>query len=144
MKAYLAGVEYDEITKLEYNLFGSDFGVEYSRHGGAALVSDPLSQTIWKGSAHGSGSQVLKEPLETGVWSVVVMNADGSAGVGVDGSFGMSVPFVFRVGLGLLLGGVFAAAVAGGMIFWGARQQVPRPRTESRSTSENRISSEAR
>ena len=129
MKAYLADVEYDEITKLEYNLFGSDFRVDYSRHGGGARVSDRRSQTIWKGSAHGSGSQVLKEPLETGVWSVVVMNADGSAGVGVDASFGMSVPYVFRVGLGLLLVGVFAAAVAGGIIFWGVRRQVPRPLT---------------
>ncbi len=103
-------------------------------------MSDPRSQTIWKGSAHGSGSQVLKEPLETEIWSVVVMNADGSAGVSVDGSFGMSVPFVFRVGLGLLLGGVFAAAVAGGMIFWGVRRQVPRPLTGSSLTSENRMS----
>ncbi len=143
VKAYLADVDYDEITNLEYNLFGSDFSVDYSRHGGGAPASDPRSQTFWKASVDGSGSQVLKEPLETGVWSVVVMNADGSAGVGVDGSFGMSVPFVFRVGLGLLLGGVFAAAVAGGMIFWGARRQVPRPRTGSRSISENRISSEA-
>ncbi len=106
-------------------------------------MSGPLSLTIWKGSVHGSGTQVLREPLETGGWSVVVMNADGSAGVSVDGSFGMSVPFVFRMGLGLLLGGVFAAAVAGGMIFWGARRQVPHPRTESRSTSESRISQEA-
>jgi uncharacterized membrane protein YdfJ with MMPL/SSD domain len=140
VKAYLAGVEYDEIVKLHYNPFGSDFSVDYSRHEGGSPPADPMSQAFWKVSTHGAGTQVLKEPLETGVWSVVVMNADGSAGVDVDGSFGMSVPFVFRTGLGLLLGGVFTFVIAGGMIFLGARRpsSAPRPmRVADRSTEEH-------
>ncbi len=125
VKAYLAEVEYDEITELHYNPFGSDFRVDYSRHGGGSPPADPMSQAFWKVSTHGAGTQVLKEALETGVWSVVVMNADGSAGVDVDATFGISVPFAFRIGLGLLLGGVFIFVIAGGMIFLGVRRSSP-------------------
>ena len=49
MRAYLADVEYDEITKLEYHLFGSVFRVDYSRPGGEAPVSDPLSPNHLEG-----------------------------------------------------------------------------------------------
>ena len=121
VKAYFAGVEYDEIKELHYGPFRTDFRIDYRRYTGGSTPTQPASQTFWKASAHGAGTQVLKTPLETGVWSVVVMNADGSAGVDVDGSFGMSVPFVFRIGLGLLLGGVFVMLIATGMVVLGAR-----------------------
>ena len=51
--------------------------------------------------------QRLQWDLESGQWAVVVMNADGSRGVGADASVGVKSDWVLPVGLGLLGGFAF-------------------------------------
>ncbi len=108
---YLRGVEYDEIVKWETD--DSELDVEYDTHNGTAVPEPPASQD-WAASVHGIGTQTLEWKPESGNWVLVVMNEDGSAGVNVDGTVGAKVPWIFRVGVGLLVAGV--VVLVGGII----------------------------
>ena len=79
----------------------------------------PIDTDIWVASAHGSGAQTLEWDLQSGQWSVVVMNADGSAGVSVDASAGARASWVLPVGIGLLAGGLLVVAIGGVMVVVG-------------------------
>ena len=110
--AYLRGVAHDEITDFEVD----PFSVERTRHAGTAAPPAPTQEPFWTRSASGSGRQAISWPVQTGRWAVVVMNADGSAGVHTRVGVGAKVPVVLWVGLGalaagavLLVGGGFAA-----------------------------------
>jgi hypothetical protein len=65
--------------------------------------------------------------VESGNWSAVVMNADGSPGVAAQTTVGAEVPSLKWIAIGTLIAGVLFA-VGGGLLLWvGAR----RPRTAS-------------
>jgi hypothetical protein len=108
--AYLSGVQIDEVSDVELD----PFQASYTPRPGDALPTPPGDVSIWAASASGPGSQTLVWPAEEGDWSVVVMNADGSPSVDADIAAAATAPFVFRVGLGLLLGGavILLAALA--------------------------------
>ena len=57
----------------------------------------PGGLQIWVASEQGSGKQTLNWEIEDGDYSVVVMNADGSAGVDADISTGANVPFLDEI-----------------------------------------------
>jgi hypothetical protein len=63
--------------------------------------------------------------LERGSWSVVVMNADGSAGVAVGFEAGARIPLLAGIGIGLLIGGLLLAAAAAALLVWGTRSPAP-------------------
>jgi hypothetical protein len=75
---------------------------------------EPTSQTFWTESVSGTGTQTVTAEVPAGEWSVVVMNADGSAGVGADLSVGATLPIIGRVAFNaLVIGGVlFLAGIA--------------------------------
>jgi hypothetical protein len=54
----------------------------------------------------GTGTQTLEWKPKQGDWAVVVMNADGSAGVTTQSTFGAKVTFLAEVGLALLAAGL--------------------------------------
>ena len=81
----------------------------------------PGTRRFWAARAAGAGTQTLVWPVEDGDWSVVVMNADGSPGVRVHLSAGAKVAFVFRVGLGLAIGGALLLILGIVLIVLGAR-----------------------
>src|SRR5262249_23144938 len=54
-------------------------------HAGRASADPPARETIWAASTQGSGEQTLVWTPREGAWSVVFMNADGSAPVAVRG-----------------------------------------------------------
>jgi hypothetical protein len=119
VKAYLAGVEHHEITKLEI----IPFELEYRRHAGDSTPAPPTVRPFWTESAYGAGTQTLTWPIEKGVWSFVVMNGDGSAGVDVDMKLGAKVPLVLGIGVGLLVAGILVLLAGSTMVFFGARTQ---------------------
>ena len=108
--AYLSGVGIDEISDVELD----PFQASYTPRPGDTLPAPPGDVSIWAASSSGIGTQTLDWPAEEGEWSVVVMNADGSANVDADIAAAAKAPFIFRIGLGLLVGGivVLLAAVA--------------------------------
>ena len=72
-------------------------------------------------SESGAGEQVLDWELEDGDWKIVVMNADGSAGVASDLRIGAELDWLTRISVGFLLVGVLFVLGAAGLIYVGAR-----------------------
>jgi len=119
VQTYLSGVNYDEIKNFRIQ----PFRVYYTNHPGNSTPATPTSQTFWVVSEHGSGTQTLEWELETGNWVLVLMNADGSAGVDVSGSIGVKAPWVFWVGLGFLIGGIVLLIIGVGLVLLATRRR---------------------
>ena len=105
--AYLDGVGHDEVSDIEV----SPFSAEYWAQPGGAPAAAPTEQTFWTESVSGSGTQTMTTDLPAGDWSVVVMNADGSAGVDANISVGATLPIIGWIALSaLVIGGVLVLA----------------------------------
>ena len=77
---YLDGVAYSEVTQAG----SGPFRPQYREIAGPNQPAPPGDQPFWTVSAQGSGPQKIEGDLRSGSWAVVVMNADGRAGVAVD------------------------------------------------------------
>lgn len=120
--AYLAGVRHATVTEIGEH-------TEYTDHAGGAPVVRPADAGIWMAQATGSGTQVLTWPFGDGPWTVVVMNADGSAGIDVSTDVGATLPVIPRIGRWLLVGSLFVALVGIVMIAAAANAIPARRRT---------------
>ena len=116
VERYLDGVAHAEITDLEVD----PFRVTYRSTGGGEPDDPPGDQTFWVARAEGSGIQTLEWDLEAGEWTVVIMNADGSAGVGVEASAGVKVDWLLPLAIGLLVGAAVLAVVGAVLLVLGA------------------------
>jgi hypothetical protein len=83
-------------------------GPQYRTSPGRAPLVAPGSRDIWVARSSGTGSRTVTWPVERGDWTIVVMNADGSAGVRADISAGATVP-----ALGWVTAALFVAAFVG-------------------------------
>jgi hypothetical protein len=93
-----------------------DLGVDASNGGrvdlpGGAPSGPPTGQDFWAAQSSGSGTRQLSWSPSEGNWMLVVMNADGSAGVAVDGRVGATVPALGGVAWGLLVSGLVLAVL---------------------------------
>ncbi|NNC80302.1 MAG: hypothetical protein HKN94_09155 [Acidimicrobiales bacterium] len=112
MDRYLSGVNHDEIRSIDIDN-EAVVDVRYENHPGTAVPAAPGLQSFWEVSSEGVGTQTLWWDIDAGNWTVVAMNADGSAGVDADLAFGLKIAnlgaiawTVFGFGLiSLLLGG---------------------------------------
>lgn len=118
VQAYLAEVAYDEIVHFELR----PFRVSYRHHPGGAPPDAPATQRFWRVFAQGPGPQTIEWDVEPGEWALVLMNADGSAGIDLEGSVGAKVPWLFWVGLGLLIAGAIFLALGIFMIYFAVRR----------------------
>ncbi len=82
---FLGSAEHATIDRV-----GDDAATEVSGSGAPATL--PGDTDIWVAHASGVGRQAVVWPVETGDWTVVVMNADGSAGVDSEVSVGATAP----------------------------------------------------
>jgi hypothetical protein len=97
---YLAGVSHTLISD-----FWSD---SVQPIAGGIPGSPPGTQDFWVASATGAGAQTLTWDPANGSWTVVVMNADGRAGIDVGTDLGARYPALLGIAVGLLVaGGVF-------------------------------------
>jgi hypothetical protein len=92
--SYLSNVSHTTVTDLEYD----PFEASYSSETGERKPAAPGGERIWAASAQGPGAQTLEWEAEDGDWSVVVMNADGSRGVGAEVSAGAKLPYLTEIG----------------------------------------------
>jgi hypothetical protein len=115
---YLAGVSHSTLTDVSTSPFEAD----YDGHAGDRRPVAPADSHIWAASEHGSGKQTLNWEIEDGDWSVVVMNADGSAGVDADISTGASVPFLDEIGWTAIGSGSFVLIVGVALLVMGIRR----------------------
>ena len=101
IEAYLADAPFDEITSFERR------EPVYVPRAGDGAVTAPTEETFWVVEASGPGAQTIDWEARNGNWSVVVMNADGSAEVAADVTVGMSSDAVLPIGITLIvLGGI--------------------------------------
>lgn len=93
---------------------------------GGAPAGPPAEATIWVASAGGPGSQTVSWTPRSGHWTVVVMNADGSAPVDARVAVAAQLPGVRAIGIGLLVAGFVVFTAAGiGLVVASPRQRRP-------------------
>jgi len=127
LNAYLNDVDYDEITEFSIN----PYRLAYTNHQGDSEPAAPTSETFWSASVYGAGTQTLEWELETGSYSLVLMNDDGSAGVDLSVVFGVKVPLVFGIGVGFLVGGMVGLIIGILMVFFAVRRSPISPPTQT-------------
>lgn len=115
--AYLGGVQRTVIDDLGFD--GPSTAAD-ERSGGAPS-GPPADQDFWTASASGSGTQQLTWDPAEGDWMLVVMNADGSAGLQVQARVGAEFPALAGIGWGLLIGGAILTAIAVALLVVAAR-----------------------
>jgi hypothetical protein len=114
---YLSDSAHATLTDVEF----SPFEATYRNESGTERPGRPDERQIWAASAQGSGTQSLTWDVKSGDWSVVVMNADGSAGVDAGVSVGVRIGWIEPAGWGALGGGALLALLSGGLLFAGLR-----------------------
>jgi hypothetical protein len=129
--AYLAGVKHDVLEDIST----SPFRATYVPVSGGAPSSRPADQTFWAATSTGTGEQqVLTWTTQPGDWSVVMMNADGSAKVDGAISVGATVPILHSIVVGLFIGGAVLFLIGLGLVIaavvsYGRQPRVrPQPR----------------
>ena len=112
---YLAGVHHTVV---------SEFFRDKTRvvDGGPAR-SAPGRQHFWAASDTGRGNRTLLWDPSNGSWTVVVMNADGRAGVDVAADLGARMPVVLWIAVGVLAAGAVFTAGGGLLVVSGLRRR---------------------
>lgn len=113
---YLDGVAHAEIADIDFDPFRVTY--DFKEGGGPAVP--PGDEDFWAASVQGSGGQTLEWELESGQWAVVMMNADGSAGVSFDASVGVKASWLLPAGIGLLVAASFLAILGTVLLVVGA------------------------
>jgi hypothetical protein len=103
---YLTGVNHTVITEF--------WGDKTESIAGGPPASAPGTQDFWVASSTGPGPRTVTWDPADGSWTVVVMNADGRAGVDVGADLGAKVPALPWIAVGFLVGG--AIFMAGGAL----------------------------
>ena len=119
---YLDGASTETVTDLDL----SPFHIDTVRSDGASTVEPPAAQNFWVASSESTNEAELTWKLEDGRYEIVVMNADGTAGVLTSGSIGASLPnstpiWLFVLSLGILI------MIGGGVLLYSGIRQGPQP-----------------
>jgi hypothetical protein len=107
-KTYLSGAHYSTLTHLSG---GRDTVVD---HPGTTPLAAPMSTPIWTAAITGTGTQTLIWPSRDGVWTLVVMNADGSTPVNAHIDVGVTAPSLAWISATLL--GIGTLILAAGIL----------------------------
>ena len=86
----------------------------------------PADQDFWTAQASGTGTQSLTWVPAEGDWMLVVMNADGSAGISVESRIGATFPALDGLGWGLMIVGLVCLVVAALLLVLAARRPYDR------------------
>jgi hypothetical protein len=108
--AYLNGVSHDVIRDFEL----SPDRVEFRRVTGESTPAPPGQQSFWVAQVTAEQQSQLTWEVESGDWTVVLMNADASRGVDVDARIGIKVDWLLPALIGLLALGL--VLLAGGTV----------------------------
>ena len=123
-EAYLGDVERTVVDDLGLDTSAADQVLL----AGGAPSGPPADQDFWTAEATGTGTQQLDWDPDDGSWTLVVMNADGSAGVAVDARIGATIPALTGLAWGLLGGGLFLLLGAVLLLVLGLRRPSAGPR----------------
>ncbi|MBJ2119853.1 DUF4389 domain-containing protein [Arthrobacter sp. MSA 4-2] len=116
VERYLAGSNYSQVLEVE----NRPFRVEYREVEGAAQPEPPAEQDFWVAAGSGPGQQEIDWNIQPGSWTVVVMNADASAGVAADLQAGFRSELFGPLAGGLLIAGSVLLLVGIPLLILGA------------------------
>jgi hypothetical protein len=125
LAGYLGGVRQARVTDLDSADGGWD--PEYVVSGQDAPAVPPAQADVWAAQASGTGTVSVTWPVEDGDWTVVVMNADGTADVSADVAVGATLDWLGWVAVALLVGagvGLLLAVLVVTLAVRGARSTV--------------------
>jgi hypothetical protein len=117
---YLEGVQIDEVVSIDF----APFSIQTNRREGERSPAAPTEQTFWSARAAGTGEQTLNWDARSGDYRFVLMKLDGAAGVRTSATFGIRIPFLRGLGIGLLSGGGLSLVVGVLFLIWGIRSKV--------------------
>jgi len=123
---YLQDVAIDVVEDWEYN-FGDDDTIQKRRIDGDAEPDPPGEQNFWTAQAAGAGEQRIEWELTGGTYRLVVMRADAERPVDVTARWGLEIPWIFPLGIGLLVAGVVALLVGILLLVLGIRVRTTPP-----------------
>ena len=112
---FLAGSSYSVVEVFGDRVVLDDFA-------GSSRLGAPADQDFWVASTL---EEVLNWDLESGRWSVVVMNQDGTAGIDSSVTVGARVPFLQPIGAVLLVVGLIGLAGGIALTYLGVRSDPP-------------------
>jgi hypothetical protein len=104
---------------VNHTLISEFFSDKVKAIGGGPPRSAPGTRDFWIASSTGPGARTLTWNPHSGSWSVVVMNADASPGIGVQADLGARIPAMLWIAIGLLVGGA-VFLVGGSLLIAGA------------------------
>jgi hypothetical protein len=115
VQAYLQGVPIDRVHELRW----SNDSLQTDYRAGNRTPAPPEDQSFWDESDAGTGTRSIDWTISSGDWQVVIMNADGSPGLNLNGrarvhmeALGWISVTVLVVGLAMFIAG-FILTVAG-------------------------------
>ena len=97
---YLARVGHTELTGFSHG------DPRYEQHHGRAPPKRPGAEDFWVARSQGPGEREVSWDVQSGTWSIVVMNATGARGVSVEASAGVKLDWLVWVGVGLAVVGL--------------------------------------
>jgi len=109
--AFLADVPIERVTDLNFPGV-----VSTAEEPGNATATPPGEATFWLEADEGPGSRVVRRPFDAGEWWIVVMNADGSAGLDLRTAITLEVPALGGASIGFAVVGAIIAASGLGML----------------------------
>jgi hypothetical protein len=118
---FLAGAEVETVTDFDVR----PFELSTTVHEGTKQLSSPLDQSFWVAQSEGSSRAATTWKVHDGSYRVVVMNVDGSAGIDIDGRFGLHVPRLTAIGRSLLAGGFGVLLIGVTLLVLGLRSRTP-------------------
>ena len=119
---YLNGVSHDVATDVSV----TPFHLTLARQDGTATPPPPASQSFWVAKASGN-HPTLTWTVTDGSYRVVAMNTDTAAPVAFTGALALTIPHLFGIGIGLLIGGIVLILIAIALIVLGVRARPRRP-----------------
>ncbi len=122
---YLGGVGHD----VAIDFGGNRPKFETKPVEGSAPPSPPADQKFWVASTASPAGTPLIWSVVPGDWSVVILNADASAGIAGQVRVGAYLPFLAPIGGAILAVGLLLAAAATFLLVWATRS--PRGRDAS-------------
>jgi hypothetical protein len=127
--AYLAGTAHEVVTDADVRPFHLSTRVV----AGSAWPGPPAAQGFWLADSQGWRSARATWHVHDGTFRVVVMNADGSPGVDVDGSVTVHIPYLLGVAAGALAAGVGLTGLGVAMTVVGVRSAARAPAPPARA-----------
>jgi flagellar basal body-associated protein FliL len=116
---YLKGASVDRVTDVETD----PFTLTRKRIDGDATPGAPGDESFWVAKSSSDSHAAVDWKIRDGGYRIVIMNADGAAGVTADSQFGVKVPVITTIAWVMLIGGVLFLAGGITLIVVGSRKR---------------------